>query len=160
MWALSFPLPCAPPPPPGTINTKPARAVRRFGLGYTLAFGGGGNAFIGGLDRLCLRGLTVAGPLTAAGIPEALYATFHATYATITPCLVVGAYAGRVRFAASVLFCVAWMLVVYCPFAHMVWGGGFLEQAGLIDFAGGVVIHGARAATTPRRATTLRTRRF
>jgi Amt family ammonium transporter len=115
-----------------------------FVCGYTLVFGGGGNAFLGGLDRLLMNGVTPLGPLVGAAgarVPEALYAVFHSTYAAITPCVIVGAYAGRMRFSASVLFCAAWMLTVYCPFARMVWGGGFLEQIGLIDFAGGVVIH-------------------
>ncbi len=110
----------------------------------SLVFGSSGNAFLGGLDRAFMSGVTPLGPLVGAAsarVPEALYAVFHSTYAAITPCVIVGAYAGRMRFSASVLFCAAWMLTVYCPFARMVWGGGFLEQVGLIDFAGGVVIH-------------------
>jgi Amt family ammonium transporter len=115
-----------------------------FVCGYSLVFGAGGNAFIGGLDRLFMSGVTPMGPLVGAAgarVPEALYAVFHSTYAAITPCVIVGAYAGRMRFSASVMFCAAWVLTVYVPFARMVWGGGFLEQIGLIDFAGGVVIH-------------------
>ena len=112
-----------------------------FAVGYSLVFGTGGNAFLGGLERVLMSGITPAGPLLEPGVPEALFAVFHSTYAAITPCVIIGAYVGRVKFSASVLFCVAWMLAVYVPFARMVWGGGFLHQAGLIDFAGGVVIH-------------------
>ena len=104
-------------------------------------FSSGGNAFLGGLDRVLMQGITPSGPLVAPGIPEALMALFHSTYASITPCVIVGAYACRMKFSASIAFCMAWMLAVYVPFARMVWGGGFLHQLGLIDFAGGVVIH-------------------
>ena len=104
-------------------------------------FGAGGNAFVGGLERVLMHGVTPAGPLVTPGVPEALLAVFHSTYAAITPCVLIGSYVGRMKFSASVLFCVAWMLAVYVPFARMVWGGGFLHTIGLIDFAGGVVIH-------------------
>ena len=112
-----------------------------FAVGYSLVFSTGGSPFLGGLERVLMNGITPAGPLVAPGVPEALFAVFHSTYAAITPCVIIGAYVGRMKFSASVAFCVAWMLAVYVPFARMVWGGGFLHQVGLIDFAGGVVIH-------------------
>ena len=104
-------------------------------------FSSGGNAFLGGLERALMAGITPAGPLVAPGVPEALLAVFHSTYAAITPCVIVGAYACRMKFSASILFCLAWMLAVYVPFARMMWGGGFLHQVGMIDLAGGLVIH-------------------
>ena len=112
-----------------------------FVVGYSLVFSSGGNAFVGGLERAFMHGITPLGPLVPPGVPAALQAVFHSTYASITPCVVVGAYACRMKFSASILFCMAWMIAVYVPFARMVWGGGFLHQIGLIDFAGGVVIH-------------------
>ena len=110
-------------------------------VGYTLAFTGEG-AFIGTLDRIFLAGVTLdaISPL-AKTIPESLFMIYQMTFAIITVALVAGSVADRLRFSAFLLFCVLWLLVVYVPIAHWVWGGGFLGTYGLIDFAGGTVVH-------------------
>jgi Amt family ammonium transporter len=110
-------------------------------VGYSLAFGDGGaaNAWIGGLDKAFLAGIDVK---TVKGtIPETLFAMYQMTFAIITPALVVGAYAERVRFSAMLIFSLLWLLVVYVPVAHWVWGDGWLQKLGLMDFAGGTVVH-------------------
>jgi ammonium transporter, Amt family len=110
-------------------------------VGYTLAFTGKG-AFIGTLDRIFLAGVTLdaVSPL-AKTIPESLFMIYQMTFAIITVALVAGSVADRLRFSAFLLFCALWLLVVYVPIAHWVWGGGFLGTYGLIDFAGGTVVH-------------------
>ncbi len=110
-------------------------------IGYTLAFTGEG-AFIGTLDRIFLNGVTLdaVSPL-AKTIPESLFMIYQMTFAIITVALVAGSVADRLRFAAFLLFCVFWLLLVYVPIAHWVWGGGFLGTYGVIDFAGGTVVH-------------------
>ncbi len=107
-------------------------------IGYSLAFGEG-TAWLGGLSKAFLAGIdakTVKG-----SIPETVFAMYQLTFAIITPALVVGAYAERVRFGGMLLFSLAWLLVVYCPVAHWVWGDGWLQKMGLMDFAGGTVVH-------------------
>jgi ammonium transporter, Amt family len=106
--------------------------------GYSLAFAPG-NDWIGGLDRVMLRGMEV-GALTGT-IPESLFMVFQMTFAIITPALITGAFADRMKFSAMLLFMGAWLLLVYAPVAHWVWGGGFLATAGVLDFAGGTVVH-------------------
>ena len=109
--------------------------------GYSIAFGDGGtlNGWYGGFDKSFLAGITVA---TLKGtIPESVFAMFQLTFAIITPALVIGAYAERVRFAGMLLFSLFWLLLVYCPIAHWVWGDGWLQKMGLMDFAGGTVVH-------------------
>lgn len=135
--------------------------------GYSFAFTAG-NAFIGGTDRLFLKGMIdAAGSLTNAAtfskgvyIPEYLYAAFQMTFAALTPCLIVGAFAERMKFSAVLVFCVLWFTFSYLPIAHMVWfwagpdayttkeaadaataGAGFLFAKGALDFAGGTVVH-------------------
>jgi Amt family ammonium transporter len=110
-------------------------------LGYSLAFSGDG-ALIGSLDRLFLRGIGMesVSPL-AKTIPEALFMIYQMTFAIITVALVAGSVADRMRFSAFMLFSAAWLIVVYVPIAHWVWGGGFLGAAGVLDFAGGTVVH-------------------
>jgi Amt family ammonium transporter len=110
-------------------------------VGYTLAFSGDG-AVLGNLDRLFLHGMTMnsISPL-AKTIPEALFMIYQMTFAIITVALVAGSVADRLRFSAFLLFCTLWLLLVYVPIAHWVWGGGFLGSYGLIDFAGGTVVH-------------------
>jgi Amt family ammonium transporter len=110
-------------------------------IGYSLAFTGEG-AFIGTLDRIFLAGVTLdaVSPL-AKTIPESLFMIYQMTFAIITVALVAGSVADRLRFSAFLLFCVLWLLIVYVPIAHWVWGGGFLGTYGLIDFAGGTVVH-------------------
>ena len=110
--------------------------------GYSLAFTEG-NAFIGGFTRLFLSGMAIdsVNPL-AKTIPESVYMTYQMTFAIITPALICGAFADRMKFSAMMLFMTAWSLLIYCPIAHWVWGpGGFLGNAGVLDYAGGTVVH-------------------
>lgn len=109
--------------------------------GYSLAFVGEGS-WIGSLDRGLLTGIdmTSVNPL-AKTIPEALFALYQMTFAVITVALVAGAVADRLRFSAYLAFSICWFTLVYVPLAHWVWGGGFLAEAGTLDFAGGLVVH-------------------
>ena len=107
-------------------------------VGYSIAFGEG-NAFWGGLGKSFLSGIQVAS--VKGSIPESVFAMYQLTFAIITPALVVGAYAERVRFGGMLLFSLLWLLIVYCPVAHWVWGDGWLQKRGLLDFAGGTVVH-------------------
>ena len=106
--------------------------------GYSLAFKGDGQ-FIGDLSAIFLNG--VERDSMIGSIPESLFVMFQMTFAIITPALVVGAFAERVKFGAVCVFSVLWFTFVYLPACHMVWGGGFLGNAGVIDFAGGLVVH-------------------
>ena len=109
-----------------------------FVIGYSLAFSEG-NAWIGGMDRLFLTGITRE---TLSGtLPESLFAMFQMTFAVITPALMVGAFVERIKFNAVMLISALWLLVVYAPVTHWVWGGGWLAELGVIDFAGGIVVH-------------------
>jgi len=106
--------------------------------GYSLAFGTG-NAFIGDLSKAFFTGV---GYETLSGsIPETVFATFQMTFAIITPVLIIGAFAERMKFSAVLWFTGIWVLAVYSPITHWVWGGGFLGSAGALDFAGGTVVH-------------------
>jgi Amt family ammonium transporter len=107
-------------------------------FGYSLAFDGTG-ALIGGLGKCFLAG--VAHGIHPRRIPEYAFVLFQMTFAVITPALIVGAFAERVRFSFVVAFTVLWTTIVYLPVAHWVWGGGWLAQLGVIDFAGGIVVH-------------------
>ena len=110
-------------------------------LGYSLAFGDGGGAqdWIGGTAKALLAGVGVD---TLFGtVPESVFFMFQMTFAIITPALIVGAFPERVRFRAVVLFSLAWLLLVYAPVCHWVWGGGWLAKMGVRDFAGGIVVH-------------------
>jgi len=109
--------------------------------GYALAFGDGGaaQAWIGGAEKWFLLGI---GPEVLSGsIPEVLFVMFQMTFAIITPALIVGAYVERIRFGAVMLFSGLWLLLVYAPVCHWVWGGGWLADMGVMDFAGGIVVH-------------------
>jgi len=106
--------------------------------GYSLAFKGDGQ-FIGDLSSIFLAG--IERDSMAGSIPESLFVMFQMTFAIITPALVVGAFAERVKFGAICVFSVLWFTFVYLPACHMIWGGGILGQAGVIDFAGGLVVH-------------------
>jgi len=109
--------------------------------GYSLVFAGDG-AWLGSLDRILLSGMTMDGVNSAAKtIPEALFTLYQMTFAVITVALVAGSVADRMRFSSYVLFSIGWFTFVYIPLAHWVWGGGFLAQAGVLDFAGGLVVH-------------------
>src|SRR5580700_10698756 len=111
-------------------------------VGYSLAFTEG-NPIIGGLSQLFLRHMTIDSVNDLAKtIPESVYMTFQMTFAIITPALICGAFADRMRFSAMLWFIGLWSLCVYCPIAHFVWGpDGFLNDAGVLDFAGGTVVH-------------------
>jgi ammonium transporter, Amt family len=109
--------------------------------GYSIAFTDGGalQAYTGGLSQMFLLGLE-ADSMTDT-IPESVFMTFQATFAIITAALICGAVADRMKFSALLVFLAAWSLVVYAPITHWVWGGGFLGDAGVLDFAGGTVVH-------------------
>ncbi|MCZ6510963.1 MAG: ammonium transporter [Alphaproteobacteria bacterium] len=110
-------------------------------LAYSIAFGdgGAGNQWWGGLGKWFLAGVDVD---TVSGtIPESLFFMFQMTFAIITPALIVGAYVERIHFSFVIVFSVIWVLLVYAPVVHWVWGGGFLADKGVIDFAGGIVVH-------------------
>src|SRR6201994_4310674 len=110
-------------------------------FGYSLAFVGDGP-WLGSLDRWFLAGMTMDGVNPAAKtIPEALFMLYQMTFAIITVALVAGAMADRMRFSAYLLFSILWFVFVYVPLAHWVWGGGFLGAMGVLDFAGGLVVH-------------------
>jgi Amt family ammonium transporter len=106
--------------------------------GYSLAFDGDGP-LIGGLGRI---GLIAMGRASMHGtLPESVFCMFQLTFAVITPALIVGAYVERIRFAAVLVFSALWLLIVYAPVAHWVWGGGWLARMGVMDYAGGLVVH-------------------
>ena len=107
-------------------------------VGYSIAFAPG-NGFMGGLDRIGLAGME-EGSLSGT-LPESVFVMFQMTFAVITPALIIGGIAERARFSAVMLFSAAWLLCVYAPVTHWVWGGGWLQQMGLLDFAGGTVVH-------------------
>jgi Amt family ammonium transporter len=112
-------------------------------IGYSLAFTEGSmNAYLGSFAKAFLHGIgaTTTNSL-AATIPETVFVTFQMTFAIITPALIAGAFAERMKFSAMLWFMGLWLLLVYCPIAHWVWGGGFLGSAGVLDFAGGTVVH-------------------
>ncbi len=115
-----------------------------FVAGYSLAFGNGGdlNSYIGGFDALFLNGVTMdTAHSLLPGIPEFLFIAFQMTFAIITPALITGAFAERLKYSGLLLFTALWSLLVYSPIAHWVWGGGFLGSMGVLDFAGGAVVH-------------------
>jgi len=110
-------------------------------IGYSFAFGDGGtaNAYFGGFGKVFLVGM---GPNTLSGtIPESVFMTFQMTFAIITPALICGAFADRMKFSAMLWFTGLWMVLIYAPVCHWVWGGGFLADEGVLDFAGGTVVH-------------------
>jgi Amt family ammonium transporter len=110
-------------------------------IGYSVAFGDGGaaNAWYGGFAKAFLSG--VEAQTVKGSIPETVFSMFQLTFAIITPALVLGAYAERVKFSGMLLFSLLWLLLVYAPIAHWVWGNGWLAQMGIMDFAGGTVVH-------------------
>ncbi|MCH7696308.1 MAG: ammonium transporter [Proteobacteria bacterium] len=108
---------------------------------YSIAFGGDG-AFWGGLDKAFLSGVSTDSILEGQTIPETVFMTFQLTFAIITPALIVGAFAERMKFSAMLLFMAVWLTIVYAPICHWVWGGGgWLANKGILDFAGGTVVH-------------------
>jgi len=117
-----------------------------FIAGYSIAFSANPNEalqpFVGGLDALFLNGVSLqTANSLLPGIPEFLFISFQMTFAIITPALITGAFAERFKYSALLLFTALWSLLVYAPICHWVWGGGFLGSAGVLDFAGGAVVH-------------------
>jgi Amt family ammonium transporter len=113
-------------------------------LGYSLAFDSG-SGWIGGLSKAFFPAALRDG--VVGTLPEPVFFVFQMTFAAITPALIVGAYVERIKFSAVLLFSALWLLVVYAPVAHWVWGGGWLAQQGVLDFAGGLVVHATAGAS-------------
>jgi Amt family ammonium transporter len=113
-------------------------SVLWFVIAYSIAFSEG-TPFGGGLSKALLIG--VARDSVTGTIPETVFVMFQMTFAVITPALIVGAYVERIRFSAVLVFSGLWLIIVYAPVAHWVWGGGWLAQLGILDFAGGIVVH-------------------
>ena len=114
-----------------------------YSWAFDTSFAESGNplgAFIGGFDKMFLHGITLT-TLTTGNIPELVFVLFQCMFAIITPALILGAFAERIKFTGFILFSVLWEIIAYFPMAHWVWGGGFLQQMGAIDFAGGTVVH-------------------
>lgn len=118
-----------------------------FAFGYSWVFGtsfmdGSLGQFIGGFDKVFLKGITLdtLNPL-GGNIPEILFALFQCMFAVITPALIIGAFAERIKFSGFLIFTILWAILVYNPMAHWVWGGGWIGEMGAIDFAGGTVVH-------------------
>lgn len=109
-------------------------------LGYTLAFGPDVGGLIGGLDHLGLRGVGMEA-MEGQSIPALTFMIFQAMFAVITVSLITGSYVERIKFSSFLVFSLAWATLVYDPIAHWVWGGGFLSEMGVLDFAGGIVVH-------------------
>ena len=109
-------------------------------MGYSLTFSGDTFGIVGNLDHAFLRGVSLT-EITSTGIPVLVFIAYQMMFAIITPALITGAFAGRVRFGAYMIFLTAWLLCVYFPVAHMAWGGGLFSKWGVLDFAGGTVVH-------------------
>ena len=107
-------------------------------VGYSLAFSEG-NAWIGGLGNVFMNSIELN--TSSGSIPESLFAAFQMTFAIITPALMIGAFVERIKFSAMLIFLSLWVLIVYVPVTHWVWGGGILSSLGTMDFAGGIVVH-------------------
>ncbi len=113
-----------------------------YTVGYSLCFSGDVAGIIGNLDMAFLRGVDPTTVFSASNnIPLLVFIAYQMMFAIITPALITGAFTNRVRFSAYLVFLVAWLLLVYFPICHMVWGGGLLQQWGVLDFAGGIVVH-------------------
>ena len=125
-------------------------------LGYSLAFSSG-NAWIGDLSNIFMKSIDLDS--VSGTIPESLFATFQMTFAIITPALIIGAFVERIKFSAMLIFISLWMLIVYVPVTHWVWGGGILSSWGTMDFAGGIVVHATAGTAALITALTLGKRR-
>ncbi|HEY3156816.1 MAG TPA: ammonium transporter, partial [Candidatus Eisenbacteria bacterium] len=109
--------------------------------GFSLCFSGGPGGIIGDLHMAFLRNVNLDTPSPNDTIPMVVFCAYQMMFAIITPALITGAFANRVTFKAYMLFLTAWLLFVYFPFVHMIWGGGILQKWGVLDFAGGIVVH-------------------
>jgi Amt family ammonium transporter len=116
-------------------------------VGYSLAFGGDIGGVIGNLDFMFLNGVGTAAKEGVDNIPHLAFMIFQCMFAVITPALITGAFAERIKFSGFLLFTALWLLVVYCPMAHWVWGGGWMAKMGALDFAGGAVVHMSSGAS-------------
>ncbi|MCB1151960.1 ammonium transporter [bacterium] len=112
-----------------------------YAVGFSLCFSGGEGGIIGNLDMAFLRGIGPATPFADGQIPMLVFVAYQMMFAIITPALITGAFSNRVRFPAYLIFLVMWLLLVYFPFVHMIWGGGLLAKWGVLDFAGGIAVH-------------------
>ncbi len=112
-----------------------------FVCGYSLCFSGDVGGVIGNLDMAFLRGVNLMTPSPNNSIPLIVHVAYQMMFAIITPALITGAFANRVQFKAYMIFLTLWLLLVYFPFVHMIWGGGILARWGVLDFAGGIVVH-------------------
>lgn len=112
-----------------------------YAVGYSLCFSGGEGGIIGNLDMAFLRGVTPFMVFGDGQIPLLVFIAYQMMFAIITPALITGAFSNRVRFGPYLMFLVAWLLLVYFPFVHMIWGGGLLAKWGVLDFAGGIAVH-------------------
>jgi Amt family ammonium transporter len=114
-----------------------------YAYGYSLCFSGGEGGIIGNLDKAFLMGVTLntVSPFGTGNIPEFVFMAYQMMFAIITPALITGAFSNRIRFGAYLAFLVLWLTFVYFPFVHMVWGNGMLAKWGVLDFAGGIVVH-------------------
>jgi Amt family ammonium transporter len=115
--------------------------VMWFAVGYSLCFSGDVGGVIGNLDNAFLRGISLSTPSPNDTIPALVFIAYQMMFAIITPALITGAFTNRVTFKAYMIFLTLWLLLVYFPFVHMVWGGGILQKWGVLDFAGGIVVH-------------------
>lgn len=112
-----------------------------YAVGFSLCFSGGQGGIIGNLDMAFLHGIDASTPFASGQIPMLVFIAYQMMFAIITPALITGAFSNRVRFPAYLMFLVAWLLLVYFPFVHMIWGGGLLAKWGVLDFAGGIAVH-------------------
>ena len=138
------------------VSITALASVLWLALGYTLSFGDSQGGIIGGLGKVFFAG--VQGTQSGT-IPEIVFAIFQMTFAIITPALIVGAYVERIKFSSVLVFSGAWLLFVYSPICHWVWGGGWLGELGIMDFAGGLVVHASAGSAALVVAAVLGSRR-
>ncbi len=112
-----------------------------YAVGFSLCFSGGEGGIIGNLNMAFLHGIDPTTPFGNGQIPMLVFVAYQMMFAIITPALITGAFSNRIRFPAYLMFLVAWLLAVYFPFVHMIWGGGLLAKWGVLDFAGGIAVH-------------------
>ncbi|MHC1707705.1 MAG: ammonium transporter [Bacteroidales bacterium] len=112
-----------------------------FVFGYSLCFSGGEGGIFGNFDKVFLNGVGIDSMYSNGKIPEIVFVAYQMMFAIITPALITGAFVNRVSFKSYVIFLTVWQIFVYYPFVHMIWGGGLLAQWGVLDFAGGIVVH-------------------
>ncbi len=110
-------------------------------FGYSLCFSGGEGGIFGNFDKVFLNGIAIDSMYSNGKIPEIVFVAYQMMFAIITPALITGAFANRVTFKSYMIFLTFWQILVYYPFVHMIWGGGLLAQWGVLDFAGGIVVH-------------------